>query len=943
MIDLVHELDALWDVPVGLALFDEQLRYIRVNRALAEIDGVAAEAHLGKTVLEVVPDQSRELVEQLQRVRDTGVLADVEVARSAASQPGVLRHWRTSLFPVRSGGRLVGVGAIVVEISDRKRAEEELRDKRVLAHSRAAQLQAVLDAVPAAVLMASNLDATHIEGNQFAQELFGVEPGGNFSKTSPQGVRMRSRVFRGGVEVPTEELPIRLAASRGVAVTGAELEILRDDGKVRYVAGNATPLKDEQGKPYGAVGAFVDVTQAKEAELAARHSEAQARALAVIVESSEERLRLALESARMGVWEIELASCSIAWDARAKELFGFAPHEEPTYQEVLAAIPAEDRSRVERAIEAAISPHSPGAYRIEHRTVWPDGSTHWVLVRGQAYFGAEAPRGRAVRMSGTVLDATELKRAEDALQGERALQFVASILEGLPNPVFVKDERHRWVVVNDKFCRMVGRARGQLLGRSDPELFPGEQAEHFWRTDDLVFSTGGVEENEERLTDLAGNSYIIIARKTLYVDPAGHRFLLGVITDITHRKQVEEELRRSRDELEHRVAERTAELRRMNDQLSEQDRRKNEFLAVLSHELRNPLAPLRNSLWLLDHASPGGERALRAKDTINRQVIHLTRLIDDLLDVTRISRGKIRLQRTRVDLCEVVRRTVEDHKTLFAAREVSLSVDTPAMPQWLDADATRLSQVIGNLLSNAAKFSRPGGHVAVVVERGKDRTAELRVRDDGTGIQPAFLERIFEPFIQADTTLHRTRGGLGLGLSLVKGLVELHGGSVKARSEGPERGAEFEVRLPLAAEDPAVRAPARSLPVLVPRRRVLVIEDNVDAAETLREMLTIWEQDVEVAHDGLEGLAKVRAFRPEVVLCDIGLPAMDGYEVARAIRADAELASTFLVALTGYASLEDQRRAADAGFNRHLAKPVPVEVVEEVLVTAPRIADPRPS
>jgi len=367
--------------------------------------------------------------------------------------------------------------------------------------------------------------------------------------------------------------------------------------------------------------------------------------------------------------------------------------------------------------------------------------------------------------------------------------------------------------------------------------------------------------------------------------------------------------------------------------LEASDRSKNDFLAMLSHELRNPLAPIRNSLYVLDRAAPGGEQARRAQGVIGRQVGHLTRLVDDLLDVTRISRGKVQLKRELVDLGELLRRAAEDHRASFVEGGVDLEVSVPEGTLFTLGDRTRLTQVVGNLLENAIKFTPRGGKASLTLEENATlRQAIVRIRDTGAGIAAEMLPRLFQPFTQADTTLDRSKGGLGLGLALVRGLVEMHGGAVSAESDGPDRGAEFTLRLPLDGGASPDEAPARPEPERKPLRlRLLVIEDNVDAAESLREALQLGGHTVEVAFSGPEGIARARTFRPEVILCDIGLPDMNGYEVAQAVRTDPALRNVKLLALTGYAAPDDVARSRAAGFDGHVAKPATLESLEAAL------------
>ncbi len=368
-------------------------------------------------------------------------------------------------------------------------------------------------------------------------------------------------------------------------------------------------------------------------------------------------------------------------------------------------------------------------------------------------------------------------------------------------------------------------------------------------------------------------------------------------------------------------------------QLREDDRRKNDFIGVLSHELRNPLGAIHRSLELARRSPHGSEQEAKAMEIIGRQTGQLSRLVDDLLDVTRVTHGKISLVREPLDLREVVRHAVEDHAAGFERAGVRLGVRLPEVTVVVAGDRARLSQIVGNLLHNASKFTLKGGTTDIAVEAdAHQKTATLRVADTGAGMDPALIESLFRPFSQARQTLARSQGGLGLGLALVRQLVELHGGVVKARSEGPGKGSEFLVTLPLAdAAAVEVRRPAPT--VESSGRRVLLVEDHADAATALRELLELDGHEVALAGDGLTGLALARQFRPDVVLCDIGLPGMDGLAVARSIRDDAALRGVVLVALTGYTSAADQARAREAGFEHLLAKPVSLDRLNRLLAT----------
>jgi len=391
-----------------------------------------------------------------------------------------------------------------------------------------------------------------------------------------------------------------------------------------------------------------------------------------------------------------------------------------------------------------------------------------------------------------------------------------------------------------------------------------------------------------------------------YLLPAVERVIKQVSTErllVESHARAQEAVRRQH-ELEAEIAQR----KRAEEMLKEADRRKDEFLAMLGHELRNPLAPIRNAVHVLQRVAPSDEQVSRMLAVIDRQARQLAGLVDDLLDVSRITRGQINLRKQALELAEVL----------------------PDEPLIVEADATRLTQVILNLLNNAAKYTEEGGRIGLTVEQ-QDGEVLMRVRDTGMGIPAEMLPKIFEPFTQIEHTLDRAQGGLGIGLTLVRRLVEMHGGRVQAFSEGRGRGSEFVVRLPIAAQPspPAVvgqvfQPDSGICQAVKPdlQRRVLIVDDNKDSAESLAMLMQLLGHDVRTAHDGETGLETARQFAPDIVVLDIGLPRLNGLEVARQLRQDLGFRDTLLIAMTGYGQEEDRRRSHGAGFNAHLVKPV---------------------
>jgi PAS domain S-box-containing protein len=513
-------------------------------------------------------------------------------------------------------------------------------------------------------------------------------------------------------------------------------------------------------------------------------------------------------------------------------------------------------------------------------------------------------------------DITDRTRAEAALRESERRFMVAFHANPLPMTITsLRDQRH--LEVNEAAVRDSGYSREELLGHSEPEL-------GFWVTPDqrelarrLLHSEGRVRDLEVTVRTPGGEERHLLVNSEV-ITFEGEPAVLSVWLDITERKHHEAESRARREEAE-----------ALAESLRAANRAKDEFLAMLGHELRNPLGTLTNAAAVLERL-PGDETMRHVVAIVGRQTAHLARLVDDLLDVARAASGKIELQRRPVELHALAQRCLDALAQAGRTDRHTVSLEGGAVH--VDGDAGRLEQVVNNLLDNALKYTPAGGRVIVGTGRAGD-TAVLRVRDTGQGIRTDMLASVFDLFVQEPQSLARSRGGLGLGLALVKRLIELHGGSVAVWSAGPGQGSEFTVRLPAVAT-PGDR-PESTVPgppgTRAHRRRVLVVEDGPDARQSLRMLLELAGHEVETSEDGPAGLAKLRVFRPDVALIDLGLPGMDGYALAREVRGRPETCAIRLVAVTGYGQAEDRRRALAAGFDLHVTKPVDASMLDEVL------------
>ncbi len=709
------------------------------------------------------------------------------------------------------------------------------------------------------------------------------------------------RIVNARTRQPVENPALRAVRERTIVGLANHTVLVARDGTERPIDDSAAPMQDERGMPIGAVLVFRDVSERKRAE------EVRAR-LAAIVESSEDVI---ISKTLSGVVQ--------SWNCAAERLFGYTA-EEAVGQSITLIIPPE-RHAEERAILAQLC-RGERVESFETVRLSKDGRRIDVSLTVSPIRDAG---GQIIGASKIARDIIEEKRAENALRESesryrRAATEAAAAAEANAKfrAFFEQGTNFAGVLALDgsvveanRLClEACGFARDEVIGKRFWECgwwsrsatvmeivraasLQAAEGRPF-RTETKYFVADGA----ERVVDL------ILAPVT---DEAGRiLFVAATGTDVTDR-------------------------RRMEDAMREQDQRKDEFLALLAHELRNPLAPLRNGLQVMRLAEGDAIAVGQTRGMMERQLGHMVRLIDDLLDISRINRNKMELRRSRVLLADVVSSAVESARPMIEDAGHHFTVSLPSESIVLDADLTRLAQIFGNLLTNSAKYTPRGGQIWLTAERrGED--VIVSVRDNGIGIPPESLRSIFDMFSQVDRSLERSTGGLGIGLALVKGLVEMHGGTVMAESAG--KGSRFTVRLPtlFAHAEPATVVEPQGVPaVSVPGRRILVVDDHQDAASSMARLLKLRGNEVRMAHDGIEAIETAEEFQPEVILMDVGMPRLNGYEATRRIRGQPWGRSITVIALTGWGQEGDRVQSRDAGCDGHLVKPVDIRDLETLL------------
>jgi PAS domain S-box-containing protein len=799
----------------------------------------------------------------------------------ARRHDGVYRWVIDSARPrLGPGGEFLGYVGSVIDVTERKQSEQGVRRSQE-------QLELLSDIVPALISYVGP-DRCYRLCNAEYSKWFGL------SRREIVGRPMREVL---GAEAWRVVGPHLEAAFAGQP-SEYESEVHYRHGGPRWIHAQYTPHRASDGAVVGVVCLVTDIT--------GRRSAAHARArLAAIVDSSDD-----------AIISKDSQAIVTTWNKGAARLFGYAA-EEAIGQPITMLIP-EDRRHEEQAIlERIRRGESVESYETVRRR--KDGSLRDISLTVSPIIDES---GRIVGASKIARDITARKRAEEDVR--RSRETLNGLVDRAPFGIYIVDSQLRIAQVNARSQAgafynvrpLVGRPLTEVMRIIWPEPVATEVIAAFRRT----LETGEAYRSRDFTSQRADLDNVEsyeweLHRITL---PDGEHGVVCYYFDSTRLRLAEQALR-------------------------EADRRKDEFLATLAHELRNPLAPIRNGLRILRTTNGGGAATVSLHEMLERQTNHLVRLVDDLMEVARVTRGRIELRKEPVDLNELLRSAVETSRPLIEAAQHELTVSVSPEPLTVSADPVRLVQVIANLLNNAAKYTNEGGRISLAARREGDH-AVLSVRDSGVGIAADVLPRVFDLFSQGDRTYHRAQGGLGIGLTLVRALVELHDGSVAANSDGLGRGSEFVVRLPLGGEsaEPQDSRTADAERVFA-AHRILVVDDSRDAAESLAMLLESVGADVHTASDGLAALEKLDSYRPSVMLLDIGMPGMDGFEVARRARQRPASRDLTLIALTGWGQEADRRRSREVGIDFHLVKPVDLVQLGELLTALANNGARRPT
>ena len=802
----------------------------------------------------------------------------------------------------------------------------------------------------------------------------------------------------------------RVKAHLATEIPWEEIFLLRrHDGEYRTHLGVSVPIKNHQGEVVNWLVTATDITESMEAD---------------------QRLRLAIDVAGIGILAINYSSNTVVPDQKAAEIFGLKYNETVSRQRIHDCFHPNDQAEIHRRIEKSLDPNGMGTFSMEHRIVRSDGSTRWINVGKSVRF----ENSRAARAVLAAVDITNRKLAEIAVARSEAEYRTLFEMAGMANGE-ARLDTGEIVRVNQKFCEMLGYTAGEVIGKTFLELTHPDDISRSLEAIETSLTSGNESYIlEKRYIRKDGSPVWASLTATFLSDDLGQpKNILANIQDITARKQLEERTRetelRFRTFMENNptyayikdsksryvyVNQKTATIvssvnptemigktdfdffskhdahaLRKNDRivmrrkqpsqfleminskqgrlyflafkfplegsdgqmllagisvdvttqyraeqdLIEADKRKNQFLATLAHELRNPLAPIRNAVQILKMKDSADPELIWVQKMLARQVSHMSRLLDDLIDVSRISRQRLELRKSRIVLSTVLESAVETSRPLIDAQQHEFSMDVAETPIFLDGDFVRLSQVFSNLLNNAAKYTPNGGQIRLSARLQRDHAIVL-VQDSGIGFKPDAKNSLFDMFWQGTSSLSHSEGGLGIGLSLVKGIVELHGGKVDAHSEGPGKGSEFIVQLPaipaISVDDSHERE--SEIKNSAPIRRVLVVDDNRDSADSMALQLRLKGHDVQTAYSGEQALEVAITYQPEFILLDIGLPGMSGHDVARTIRQQSWGASPVLIAMTGWGQLEDRSLASDAGFDHHMTKPLDPDELDALLV-----------